>query len=85
MSDDHIPLCPEAEYRDTLTDGEFWDYVLNDVRPDDPPPMEPEFDAEDFEAMGTVGSPCPECGQFGACGYDADGRAYVHVTEDDDA
>lgn len=80
-----MSLCPEAEFRAGLTDDEFWDYVLLGVRPGDLPPLEPDYDAEDFEAMGTVGSPCPECGQLGACAYDADGRAMVHVIEDDES
>ena len=28
-------------------------------------------------------APCPECGSVGACGYDDEGRAMVHTTEDD--
>ncbi len=29
-------LCPEAGLRDSMSNGEFWDYVLNGRRPDDP-------------------------------------------------
>ena len=28
------PLCPEAEYRDSLSDEDFWVYVLTGQRPD---------------------------------------------------
>lgn len=31
-----------------------------------------------------LATPCPECGQVGACAYDADGRALIHVTESED-
>jgi hypothetical protein len=87
MSDDvradYLVLCPEAEYRESLTDGEFWDYVLLGIRPGDVLP-EPDYDPEDYEVHGIIPTPCPECGVTGPCGYDPDGRAYIHVTEESD-
>jgi acetone carboxylase gamma subunit len=29
-------------------------------------------------------TPCPECGELGACGFDAEGRPMVHVTADEE-
>jgi hypothetical protein len=72
-------LCPEGEYRAGLSDAEFWDHVAANLLPgsvilepgtDDDPPDPPALD---------VDRPCPECGERGACGYDAEGRPMVHV------
>lgn len=72
-------IAREHAYRDSLDEGDFWNYVLLGIRPDDPSP-EADYDPEDFEALGLSPSPCPECGQLGACGYDAEARPFVHVT-----
>jgi hypothetical protein len=79
-------LCPEAEQRDTMTDAEFWEHVLQPTEGRDYEPDEPD-DGEiaEMDAERRLASPCPECGQVGACAYDADGRALIHVTEDDDS
>lgn len=83
-------LCPEAELRDAMDDGEFWDHVFNDrhwLHPDDSYDEDfnipPEVAAE-YELELRLANPCPECGQVGACAYDAEGRAMIHVTEDSD-
>ena len=78
----HGWYCDEHDYRESLSDGDFWSLVL--LGSVDRPEVEPEYDPEDFEVHGIIPTPCPECGQTGACGYDADGRAYVHVTEEAD-
>lgn len=66
-------------------DERLWQGRLPGAAADDDGPDLPEhYDPDDFEALGLSPSPCPECGQPGACGYDAEGRAYVHITEDDD-
>lgn len=78
----HRHLCSEASLRDAMTDAEFWDHVLNHP---DPRHDEDAFlpDAEEFAVH--TSSPCPECGQRGACAYDVEGRPMVHaVTEDDE-
>lgn len=77
-------LCPEAEYRDGLSDNDFWHFVLLGLRPGEEP--EPrDFDPEDIEQHVGSLTPCPECGVVGPCAYDAEGRALIHVMEDDDA
>lgn len=83
-----MSLCPEAEYRALLDDGEFWEYVFNGVKPGDPPSdREDEFDERDATAQF---DPCPVCGETGPCGYDADGEPMIHLpppgddTEGDD-
>lgn len=75
-------IAREHAYRDSLDEGDFWNYVLLGIKPGEEP--EHEYDPDDFEALGLSPTPCPECGQPGACGYDADGRAYIHVTEEAD-
>lgn len=37
----------------------------------------------DLETEIQIGpaNPCPECGAFGTCGYDDEGRPYVHCVE----
>lgn len=77
-------LCPESEMRAAMTDGEFWEHVLQPhggpMEPDDPEPSE-QWEIEERFADA---DPCPECGQQGPCAYDVDGRALIHVTEVDD-
>lgn len=81
-----MSLCPESEYRASLSDEDFWQYVLigpdalddRDYDPDDDPnaprPEDPEL---------TLTS-CPVCGTYyTACEYDAEGRPMVHVTPAD--
>ncbi len=76
-------LCGEADLRDAMTDGEFWAHVYPQTgwyeprQPDDQ-------EIEEFDLMARLADPCPECGVLGACAYDADGRALIHVTEDND-
>lgn len=80
------PLCSEAEYRDSLSDDDFWVYVLTGQRPDDPDPDYWDEEVPDDIEMQTMGiaEPCPECGERGACAVDAEGRALIHVTEEVD-
>ncbi len=80
-----MALCPEAESRAAMSDAEFWEHVLQpgqlaDYEPDDPDAD--ELSERDIERR--IATPCPECGQYGACAYDADGRALIHVTESED-
>lgn len=72
--------CPTADVRVSLTDEEFWTFVLQGVQPGDEPD-EPDFD--DDQTTNQNG-PCPECGEHGACAYDAEGRALVHTTTNGD-
>jgi len=50
-----------------------------DCRLRDPEP-EPEYDSDEFGDN----LPCAECGEVGACGYDAEGRPMIHATWLDD-
>lgn len=73
-------LCPEAEFRASLDDGEFWEHVLNGVRPGEDPEIEADPFEEDPGPLGDYGGPCDICGEVGACGYDAEGRPLIHPT-----
>ena len=47
------------------------------------PSREPEGPEDpDFESVTPTA--CGVCGEAGACGYDAEGRALIHPTEEDD-
>src|SRR5271163_1101947 len=39
--------------------------------------VEPDYDIDNEDLA--IGPPCEECGASGACGYDTEGRAYIHV------
>lgn len=74
-----VALCPEATQRDAMSDGEFWEHVFGGG-----PEVEYEPDAEELQAVADL-TPCPECGEFGPCAYDVDGRALVHLVPEVDA
>ena len=47
---------------------------------------EPEDrDIAEWQLEGHLGKPCPECGERGACAYDAEGRPLIHVAQDEDS
>jgi hypothetical protein len=46
------------------------------------PPIEPE--PEPVVLVSIDGPPCHLCGAPGACGYDAEGRPYIHASWDED-
>jgi hypothetical protein len=71
-------LCAEADYRASLSEDDFWAYVLSDTA-EEPQPFD-----EDLDATTNQNEPCPECGEYGQCGYDMEGRPMIHVTTDDD-
>ena len=77
-----MSLCPEAEFRDSLSDGEFWDYVLLGIRPGDPQPADGDDDWDPLEPVPL--GVCPVCGSTTACGYDEQGRALIHASDDED-
>jgi hypothetical protein len=69
-------LCPEADERDQLDDGAFWDRVaaslgLNVQEREEEPDCDPQVRLE----------PCDICGSDSACGYDAEGRPLIHATD----
>jgi hypothetical protein len=83
--------CPEREYRDSLTDDEFWAYVATRLNGADPfqdldpiEEAEARADAEQVDdGLGGVG-PCPVCNAAGACAWDTEGRALIHVVTADE-
>jgi hypothetical protein len=70
------------------TDAEFWAHVFGipehggyaDYAPPEPDAQE----IEELDLQARLADPCPECGQLGACAYDSEGRALIHVVVDDD-
>ena len=46
------------------------------------PPVEPEPDS--VVLVSIDGPPCHLCGAAGACGYDPEGRPYIHASWDED-
>lgn len=75
-----MSLCPEAEYRASLSDGEFWEHVFHgDDGPDDR-----DYDPEmDFNIPPPneidISEQCPICGSTGACKYDEEGLPMIHA------
>lgn len=73
-------LCPEADLRDRMTEDEFWQHVFANL----PGPIDdighPDYD----ETNSLDATPCDECGEVGACAYDAMGRALIHASDDKD-
>lgn len=77
-----MTLCPEAEYRASLSDDEFWDYVYNGIKHDDfSDESGPEVEEPEFHPVDSWGR-CPLCGEHGACGYDLNGEPMRHVVSD---
>lgn len=71
-------LCGEADLRDAMSDEDFWAHVYGQEA------WEPEdFDDGPHDPLSDITNLCPECGQYGACAYDAEGRALIHATERD--
>lgn len=73
-------LCPEADERDAVTDDEFWQRVADNLTP----PHWDEDDAGDDLDVAIKTVPCVECGEFGACAYDSEGRPLIHAQTDQD-
>lgn len=72
--------CTVRDDRAAMDDDTFWCHVGESLAGPN------SYGPDDFDVpISNQGEPCPECGETGACGYDAEGRAMVHVTIDDDA
>ena len=69
-------LCSEADLRDAMDDGEFWDHVFSGHEP------EPDYEW-DQDVETAIGGICDTCGSSGACGYDAEGRPWIHCSEEE--
>lgn len=76
-------LCPEGEMRAQMTDDEFWAHVYHQHEFDDPRQPDQQEVAE-YELNAKLADPCPECGQYGACSYDQEGRALIHVINNEE-
>lgn len=76
-----MTYCPSRERRSTMTDSEFWEDVYPSMAVDD----DPDYDTiADTKPIGfTYNAPCPECGEFGPCGFDAIGRPMVHIMQEE--
>lgn len=70
-----MSLCPEAELRAAMSEGEFWAYVFLDG---------PDVDLEEAERSIADLTPCPVCGNHGPCGYDIEGRPLVHTIDEEE-
>lgn len=77
-------LCPEAEERSRMSDQDFWAHVFPQTTPEYWDVEPSSIDLDDMATFSGTLSPCPECGQHGACAYDAEGRAMIHVTPTED-
>ena len=82
--------CLVRGRRAAMTDEEFWADV-EDLRGVGSIPLLLGGDVDpDLEDVGPdprdpgYPDPCSECGEVGACGYDAEGRPMVHVQREDD-
>jgi hypothetical protein len=67
----------EHDHRASLSDDDFWAHVLGGDQPDEPDPV-------DRDEISNQETPCTECGERSACGYDTEGRALFHEQRDDD-
>lgn len=79
--------CQLLIFSDALDDGGFWDWVHHRILPTDPHPenydeLDPYWDQ--LPTLKEEGR-CPECGEYGACSYDHEGRPVYHLLGDDDA
>ncbi len=73
-----MSLCPESEYRASLTDSEFWEHIY----PDD---VEFDYDFSDDDVhIGLMGTTCQVCGASSECGWDESGRPWIHCTPQND-
>ena len=66
--------------RDGMTDDEFWEHVATNLTA----PSWDDGDAGPEIDVAVRAEPCPLCGEAGACGYDAEGRALIHALDDPD-
>lgn len=70
-----MSLCPEFEQRAAMDEYEFWARVLER----DAPLYTDPADVAEIDPQVSGGGPCPECGETGACAWDAEGRPLIHA------
>lgn len=74
-------LCHEADLRDAMSDEEFWAHIGQSLATRGPLHDIP-LDDGDWRYYVDIPTPCPVCGSTNACGYDQEGRPFIHVEED---
>lgn len=86
----HFPFSCEVQTRRAgMTEDEYWQDVADMLahgRPlsdEEREAMHSDFDFDPPRSELDMG-PCPECGEHGACGYDALGRPLIHPTRADE-
>lgn len=81
-----MSICPEGEYRNSLSEEEFWNYVCRSLGPEEPPDSLTEDEIDYIrENGGDIPQPCPVCRSIIACSYDSEGRPMIHVVEDSES
>jgi len=78
VNKDGTPVCPEQDKRAAMCEDDFWEYVLNR----DVPKMEEDDGGNWEEGVSAAADVCSVCGSIAECGWDAEGRALIHVTEE---
>lgn len=66
-----MSLCPEFQYRESLSDEEFWAHIFQTD-------YEEYIDFDDIDHSPELPNPCKVCGELTACGYDSEGRPMIH-------
>lgn len=81
-----IHHCTSRARRGPLSDDDFWADVADAL-------LSPAWqdiddiawqDIDDIDLATMTGDPCPECGEYGACMTDAQGRKLIHVVDPED-
>lgn len=79
--------CSERDFRNSLDDDDFWNWVLLRI----PPGSRTQFTSQDdyfffddnhdddlLDDLVAPTEPCPICGAFRECGTDLEGRPMIH-------
>lgn len=74
-------LCSEADLRDAMDEGDFWAHVLLPPGEGEDRDYDPDDDWNAPPPEDVVMNPCEVCGEWGPCGYDAEGRILIHWIE----
>lgn len=77
-----MSLCPDAARRDAMDDGEFWEWVARGMGVACPPDLDVDFD-ELTRTVADLGE-CAVCHTLGPCGWDDEGRPWIHVDDSED-
>ncbi len=75
-----MSLCPEHNKREAMSDAEFWSHVFGEP----PIEMEAPFTLDDEPDIIEDSTACTECRSTGPCGYDIEGRPWIHIITEKD-